>query len=165
MWSSPEHLTQEITPSTPKLSKFHFTSPTDLFFTLSPAALCPAHPFSHFWQFQTQPCQGSFLCSLGHKSFPSTICWCVSSVLPKHLACTCACAQSYLTLCDPMDCNTPDSSVDGIFQARILEWVAVFYSRGSSRPRDWTHTSCNSCVGRWILNYWATWQAQSFPTK
>ena len=45
-WSSPEHLTQEISPSTPKLSKLHFTSPISLFFTLSPAALCPAHPFS-----------------------------------------------------------------------------------------------------------------------
>ena len=48
-----------------------------------------------------------------------------------YVPCLC-CAQSCLTLCDPMDCSPPDSSVHGIFQARILEWVAVSYSRGSS---------------------------------
>ena len=47
-------------------------------------------------------------------------------------------AQSCLTLCDPMDCSLPGSSVHGIFQARILEWVAVPSSRGSSQPRDRT---------------------------
>ena len=41
-----------------------------------------------------------------------------------------------------MDSNPPDSSVHGISQARILEWVAISFSRGSSRPRDWTHVSC-----------------------
>ena len=45
-------------------------------------------------------------------------------------------AQSYLTLCDPMDCSLSGSSVHGIFQARILEWVAIPFSRGSSQPRD-----------------------------
>ena len=44
--------------------------------------------------------------------------------------------QSCLTLCDPVECNPPGSSVHGILQARILEWVAVLYSRGSSLPRD-----------------------------
>ena len=43
-------------------------------------------------------------------------------------------AQSYLTLCDPMDCSLLGSSVYGIFQARVLEWVAISFSRGSS-PR------------------------------
>ena len=47
--------------------------------------------------------------------------------------------QSRLTLCDPMDYNLPGSSVHGIFQARILEWVAISSSRGSSWPRDWTY--------------------------
>ena len=47
-------------------------------------------------------------------------------------------AQSCPTLCDSMDCSLPGSSVLGIFQARILEWVAISFSRGSSRPRDWT---------------------------
>ena len=45
-------------------------------------------------------------------------------------------AQSCLTLCDPMDCNPPGSSVHGILQARILELVVISSSRGSSQPRD-----------------------------
>ena len=45
-------------------------------------------------------------------------------------------AQLYLTLCDPVDCSLPGSSIHGIFQARVLEWVAISFSRGSSRPRD-----------------------------
>ena len=51
-------------------------------------------------------------------------------------------AQLCLTLCDPMDCSLPGSSVYGIFQARILEWVAISFSRRSSPPRDWTQVSC-----------------------
>ena len=50
--------------------------------------------------------------------------------------------QSCLTLCDPMDCSPPGFSVHGILQARILECVAISFSRGSSRPRDQTHVSC-----------------------
>ena len=56
--------------------------------------------------------------------------------------CCCLAAQSCLTLCDPMDCNPPGSSVYGILQARILEWVAIPFSRGSSWPKDWTQVSC-----------------------
>ena len=55
-------------------------------------------------------------------------------------------AQSCLTLCDPMDCSLPGSSVHGILQVRILEWVAISFSRGSSRPRDRTNPSL--LVGR-----------------
>ena len=47
-------------------------------------------------------------------------------------------AQSWPTLCDPIDCNLPGSSVHGIFQAIVLEWIAIPFSRGSSQPRDWT---------------------------
>ena len=50
-------------------------------------------------------------------------------------------AQSYLTLCDPVDCSPPVSSVHGILQAGILEWVAIPFSRGSSQPRDRTQVS------------------------
>ena len=50
-------------------------------------------------------------------------------------------AQSCLTLCDPRDCSLPGSSVHGIFQARVLEWVAISFSRGSSQPRDWALAS------------------------
>ena len=45
-------------------------------------------------------------------------------------------AQSCLTLCDPMDCSLPGSSVHGIFQAIVLEWIVISFSRGSSQPRD-----------------------------
>ena len=60
-------------------------------------------------------------------------------------------AQLYPTLCDPMDCNPPGSSVHGILQARILEWVVISSSRGSSQPRDRTHVSYVSCIGRRVL--------------
>ena len=50
------------------------------------------------------------------------------------------------TLCDPMNCNLPGSSVHGILQATILEWVAMSCSRGSSQPRDGTHVSCGFCI-------------------
>ena len=50
--------------------------------------------------------------------------------------------QSCPTLCDPMDCSLQGSSVHGILQARILEWVVMPFSRGSSWPRDQTHISC-----------------------
>ena len=60
----------------------------------------------------------------------------------------CSVAKSCLTLCDPVDCNPPGSSVHGIFQAKILEWVAISSSRGYSRPRD---QPCVSCIGRRIL--------------
>ena len=70
-------------------------------------------------------------------------------------------AQSCLTLCDPMDCSLPGSSVHGIFQARILEWVVISCSRGSSWPRNQT---CISCIGRWILYHCATWEAHLCPT-
>ena len=59
--------------------------------------------------------------------------------------------QWCLTLCDPMDYSLPGSSVHGIFQARILEWVAMPSSRGSSQPRDRTHDSYVSRIGRQVL--------------
>ena len=59
--------------------------------------------------------------------------------------------QSYLTLYDFMDCSPPGFSVHGISQARILEWVAMPSSRGSSQPRDQTHISYVSCIGRRVL--------------
>ena len=62
-------------------------------------------------------------------------------------------AQSCPTLCDPMDCSLPGSSVHGIFQARVLEWVAVSFSRRSSQPRDWTRVSC---IAGKHFTIWAT---------
>ena len=72
-------------------------------------------------------------------------------------------AQSCLTLCDPVDHSPPGSSVHGILQARILEWLVISYFRGSSQPRDQTHISCVSCISRWILYHCATWEALFSP--
>ena len=65
--------------------------------------------------------------------------------------------QSCPILCDPMDCRLPGFSIHGIFQARILEWVAISFSRGSSQPRNKTWVSW--IAGR-CLTLWATRQAQ-----
>ena len=59
-------------------------------------------------------------------------------------------AQSCPTLSDPMDCSLPGSSVHGIFQARVLEWVAISFSRGYSRPMTWTLPHCRQTL------IWAT---------
>ena len=66
------------------------------------------------------------------------------------------CVQACLTLCDSMDWGLPGSSVQGISQARILKWVAISFSRGFSKIRDWTWVSC---IGKWILYHWASWKA------
>ena len=65
----------------------------------------------------------------------------------------CLVAQLYLTLCDPMDCNLRGSSVHRILQAKILEWVAIPFSRGSSEPRDGTCVSYVSCPDRQVLHH------------
>ena len=70
---------------------------------------------------------------------------CLFSQVLICMSCSCCCAFQSLScvqLCDPMDCGSPGSSVHGILQARILEWVAIPFCRGSSPPRDWTHISC-----------------------
>ena len=69
-------------------------------------------------------------------------------------------APSCPTLCKPIDCSPPSSSIHGIPQARILEWVAIPFSRGCSWLRDWTRVSC---MGRWILYHWASREAQILP--
>ena len=61
-------------------------------------------------------------------------------------------AQSHLTFCNPMDCSLPGSSVHGIFQAWVLQWVAISFSRGSSWPRDQTQVShiAGRCFTIWV---------------
>ena len=72
----------------------------------------------------------------------------------------CAPSVSQVRLfCDPVDCSPPGSSVHGVFQAKILEWVAISSSRGSSQPRDQTHGSCDYCIGKWNLYHCGTWEA------
>ena len=63
--------------------------------------------------------------------------------------CVYICAQLCLTLCDPID--LPGSSVHGIFQARILGWIAISSSRGSSQPRNQNCVSCISCIDRFFF--------------
>ena len=70
------------------------------------------------------------LCSVVYKNIKSPCCLCVWV------------AQLCATLCDPIDCSPPGSSIHGILQAGILEWVAMSFPRGSSQPRDWTWVSC-----------------------
>ena len=68
------------------------------------------------------------------------------------LPCVCVCSVTQLcsTLCEPMDYSPPGPSVHGISQARILEWVAIPFSKGSFQPRNWTHIFCVSCITRRI---------------
>ena len=81
------------------------------------------------------------------------------SVIPLKLflsvlsCCCCFIAQSYLTLCDCMNCSPPGFSVQGIPQARILEWVPISSSRGSLRHREGTCLSYISCIGSWFLYF------------
>ena len=81
--------------------------------------------------------------------------------------CVCVCVQSRPTLCKPVDCSPPGSSVHGVFQARILqwvEWIAVAYSRASFWPRDRTRVSYISGIGGRILYHCATWDAHNKMT-
>ena len=71
------------------------------------------------------------------------------SLPPSHQGSLCLHAKSLQScpiLCDPMDCSPPGSSIHGILQTKILEWVAMPSSRGSSRPRNQTRVSCSSSV-------------------
>ena len=76
--------------------------------------------------------------------------------------CACLAAQSCPTLCDPVDCSPAGSSVHGISQATILEWVAISFSRGSSQARDPTQVSWKA--GR-FFTIWATREAHGSPPK
>ena len=76
--------------------------------------------------------------------------------LPVHAGHCRLVTQSCLTHCNAMDCSPPGSSVHEISQTKLLEWVAMSFSRGSSQPRDQTHVTC---IGRWILYYWTTREA------
>ena len=91
-----------------------------------------------------QPCSLQPLLASARSSHCLSLCMCVCVCV---CVCVCACVlviQSCPTLCKPMDCNLPGSSIYGILQARILEWFAIPFSRGSSRPRDQTWVSCTA---------------------
>ena len=82
--------------------------------------------------------------------------WSIMSLRACWQSCIHAClvAQLCLTFCDPVDCHPPGSSVHGILQARIVEWVAISYTWGSSQPRDQSHVSCICSIDRQILYHW-----------
>jgi hypothetical protein len=87
--------------------------------------------------------------------------WWLDLQNPYQALCMCAYLLSLVWLCDTMDCSPPGSTVHGNFQARILEWVVISFSRQPSWPRDWAHVSCVSgTVGR-FFTHWATGEAPS----
>ena len=90
------------------------------------------------------------ICYIGRKQADSS----------KSILCVCVLTQLCSTLCDPLDCSLLSSSVHGILQARILESVAISFSKGSSQPRDRNRVSFISCIGRQILYHGATWEVK-----
>ena len=114
-------------------------------------------PVSSTWKERTYSRKHSYTFLLWVELCPLTpkfICWnCYTQYHKSEVEVT----QSCLTFCDPMDCSLPGSSVHGIFQARILELVAVPFSRGYSQPRDRIQVSCRA--GRFFTS-WATRKAQ-----
>ena len=102
--------------------------------------LCPSRMSKRWW---------ALLSACSSPSSRATCCYCL---IPK----------SFLTLCDPRDCSPPGSSVHRIFQARILEWVAISFSRGSSWSWDGTQVSC---IGRQILYHWAIKETHELLTQ
>ena len=78
------------------------------------------------------------------------------SLFRQHSVCVYVCVLSRLGLCDPMDCSPPGFSVYEIFQARILEWVDISFSWGSSWPKDRTHASSVSGLAGRFFTIWAT---------
>ena len=87
-----------------------------------------------------------------------------SSAVPyvQILRCECMLSHGVMSrLCDPINCSLQNSSVHGILQERILEWVVISSSRGSSWPRDWTRISCISCIAADSL----PWSHQESPLR
>ena len=72
--------------------------------------------------------------------------------------CTHSDSQCALLFVTPWTVSLPGSSVHGIFKAGILELVAISFFKGFSKPRDWTHVSCTSCIGKRFLYHCDTWK-------
>ena len=84
-----------------------------------------------------------------------------SQVCPAVL-CVCPCTQPCPILSDPMGCSPPGSSVR-MSQARILDWVAISSSSGSSQARDRTCIFCAPCIGWWVLYHWRCLESPTLP--
>ena len=100
--------------------------------------LCNQFCFPRIWD-REHKCLFS-LSHLNHASWMRSYMQCCAVI-------ACSVPQSCLILCNPMNCSPLESSVRGISQARILEWVATSFFRGSSWPKAQTHISCISCAG------------------
>ena len=110
--------------------------------------------------FHPHPQSRVSLCGLCKSSVMSQWLWetrksgvfiCLWDFFSRDCVCVCVCVCSVVS--NSTDCSLPGSFVHGILQARILEWVAIPFSRGSSQPRDWTQVSC--IAGR-FFTIWAT---------
>ena len=102
--------------------------------------------------------QGTLKSLLQHHNSKASILWCLTffkiPILTSIRVCVCVLvAQSYMTLCDTMDCSPTGFSVHGIIQARILEWIAISFPRGTSQSRDRTLVSC--ITGRFFFYHFS----------
>ena len=115
--------------------------------------------FSEWWQLMTW-------LQTNHHVLNFSTCWGYSVYKTAHrirlriLVTALVKSLSRVRLCDPMSCSLPGSSVCGMFQARILEWAAMFFSRGSSWPRDWTPVSLIAGRCFYHLSYQGSWRAK-----
>ena len=114
--------------------------------------------FSHVIYGQPPSPSGPQFIQVQDKNHPTVHNWSKWDNMAKYLVVVQSLNHVQL-FCGPMECSLPGSSVHGIFQARILEWVAISFSRGSSPPRDRTQVSC---IGRRILYHWATREARQY---
>ena len=127
------------------------TRPGDFYFQLKPNLTVTQNQYSSHIHFYLGP--SPQICSCLHCYLSAISLWRCNKIKRKKES---EDAQLCLTLCDPMDCRLPGSSVHGIFQARVLEWVTISFSRESSRPRDQT---CVSCIAGRRFTIWATREA------
>ena len=88
--------------------------------------------------------------------------WLLHACVLIHM-CACVHAQLCLTLCNPLDCDPPGSSLHGILQARTLEWAAISFSKGSSQPRDQTCVSLSPALTGGFFTTSTTWEACTNP--
>ena len=130
-------------------------------------SICPSNEYSELISFRIDwfdlAVQRTLKRLLQHHSLKASILWCLAFFMAqlshpymttgKTIVVIVLVTQSCPTLCDPTDCSPPGSSVYGILQARILQWIAIPFSRGSSQSRDRTQVSC--VAGR-FFTVWAT---------
>ena len=104
-------------------------------------------PCNHLYNFDAFIFMLQFSLKVGKTFIYTSMC--------SNMCCVCSIMS---TLYDPVNCNPPGPFVCGIFWARILEWIAILFSRGSSQPRWSSLHSCTSCIGREILFQCTIWK-------